>query len=133
MAAGSFKCTVITPERKVLETEASFVAFPAHDGEIGILSRRAPIVCRLGVGAMRVESDGKTDQIFIDGGFAQVNGNELSILTEQAKKPTEIDREKAQALMVEARSMPIGDDASFEKRQRAVKAAQVQLSLASKN
>ncbi len=33
----TFHCSVITPERAVLETEATFVAFPAHDGEVGIL------------------------------------------------------------------------------------------------
>jgi F0F1-type ATP synthase epsilon subunit len=32
--ANTFHVSVITPERAVLETEATFVAFPAWDGEV---------------------------------------------------------------------------------------------------
>lgn len=44
--ADTFHCSVVTPERAVLECEASFAAFPAHDGEIGIMPQRAPLLCR---------------------------------------------------------------------------------------
>ena len=52
----SFHCSVVTPERVVLETEARFVALPAHDGEVGILPGRAPLLVALGVGRLRVQS-----------------------------------------------------------------------------
>ena len=46
----TFHCSVVTPERAVLETEASFVAFPAHDGEVGVLPDRAPSSSSSGAG-----------------------------------------------------------------------------------
>lgn len=136
----SFQCTVITPERNVLECDATFAAFPAHDGEMGILPRRAPLVCKLGIGVLRVEAaDPSHDRpeaaggrhvLFIDGGFAQVVHNRLTILTEQAREPKGIDAAAAEKALVGARAMKITDDASYTARDKAIQRAKVQLSLA---
>ncbi len=78
-------CSVITPERKVLEAEATSVVIPAHDGEIGILFNRAPLLCELGRGSLRLDSPGEgVKRLRIEGGFAQVLVNEVTVLTEKA-------------------------------------------------
>ena len=41
------QCTVITPEKTILETTARFVALPLFDGEIGIAPRHRPLIGRL--------------------------------------------------------------------------------------
>jgi F-type H+-transporting ATPase subunit epsilon len=133
MAKGdTFHCSVITPERAVLEADASFVAFPAHDGEVGILPGRAPLLFKLGIGILRVESpsvDGGEERLFIDGGFAQMVEDRLTILTEQAKRPAEIDRAAAEKALAAAHDMPMEGDAEFAARQRAMERARVQLRL----
>jgi F-type H+-transporting ATPase subunit epsilon len=127
----TFHCSVITPERAVLETEATFVAFPAHDGEVGILRNRAPLLYKLGAGELRVETpEAGTQRLFVDGGFAQMVENRLTILTEQARRIEEIDRAAAVRALAEARAMRITDDASFAARQRALRSAEVQIRLA---
>ncbi len=128
--ANTFHCSVITPERAVLECDAKFVAFPAHDGELGVLTGRAPLVCRMGIGALRVEAEGADHILFVAGGFAQVVGNKLTLLTGQAMATDELDRDSAQQAMVEARAMSIPDDDAYTARQEAMKSAQVQLRLA---
>jgi F-type H+-transporting ATPase subunit epsilon len=125
----SFQCCVITPERQVLECEAQFVAFPAHDGEMGMLVNRAPLVCKLGIGVLRVEESGRKHHYFVDGGFAQVVENRLTILTEQALRDDELSGDSAQRAMIEATAMKITDDESFETRSAAMARAQVQLKL----
>ena len=80
-----FQCSVITPDRVVLECDASFVAFPAHDGEMGALVNRAPLVGKLGKGRLRVESPQEKHAMMIDGGFVQIVGRSLIVLTEQAE------------------------------------------------
>jgi F-type H+-transporting ATPase subunit epsilon len=86
MADKTFHCSVVTPEREVVDTdEATFVAFPAHDGEVGILAHRAPLLCQLGKGKLRIEKRGETLRFDIQGGFAQMVDNRLTILTENAK------------------------------------------------
>lgn len=123
-----FECSVVTPERIVIECEARFVALPAHDGEIGILRRRAPLLTRLDVGPLRIEKgDGETESYFIDGGFAEMVGNRLTVLTESALPPSELTREGAEALMAEARGMEGYDDVSHAARQRALRKARAQL------
>ena len=127
--AETFSCSIVTPERAVLECDADFVAFPAHDGEIGILTHRAPLVCKMGIGPLRVETGGEKQIFFVDGGFAQVVGNRLTLLTEQARKVDELDATAAEQALVEARAMKITDEASFDARGKAIKRAQVQLEL----
>jgi F-type H+-transporting ATPase subunit epsilon len=126
----TFHCSVITPERAVLETEATFVAFPAHDGEVGILAHRAPLLYKMGIGELRVESSEGSRRLFVDGGFAQMVDNRLTILTEQARAVEDIDREAVRRSLAEAQSMPMVTDAEFAARQRAVQRAETQLRLA---
>ncbi len=85
MANGkSIHLVVITPERQVLEAQTASAVIPAHDGELGVLSQRAPLMCELGVGQLRYELDGRTHRVLIDGGFAQVHNDELTVLTNRA-------------------------------------------------
>ena len=82
VADKTFTCTVLTPERKVLETAATFAAIPAYDGEVGILHDRAPLLCRLGVGILRLDTPAGAQRIFVDAGFAEMLDNRLTVLTE---------------------------------------------------
>ena len=129
MAENSFHCSVITPERAVLDCDATFVAMPAHDGEIGILNRRSPLVCKLGVGTLRVETESEKHLMLIEQGFAQVVGNRLTILTQKARQPEEIDIESANQALTEATAMKITDDASVTARNNAIKSAKLQIKL----
>ena len=84
---------VITPESQVLDAATSSVVFTAHDGEIGVLTDRAPLMCELGIGQLRYQAGGQTRRVFIDGGFAQVHENRVTVLTQQAVPADEITPE----------------------------------------
>ena len=129
MTDNSFHCSVITPDRAVLECDATFVAMPAHDGEIGIMNHRSPLVCKLGVGALRIETGGEKHLMLIEDGFAQIVGNRLTILTQKARKPEEIDAESANKALTEATAMKITDEASVTARVNAIKSAKLQIKL----
>jgi F-type H+-transporting ATPase subunit epsilon len=129
-STGTFHCVVVTPERIVLEREATFVAFPAFDGEMGILRNRAPLVAKLGAGELRVESAEGTERLFIDGGFAQMVENRLTILTEQARPIAELDRADAQQELQSALALPAGYEGSQAIRERALRRARTKLRLA---
>ena len=125
----TFQCSVVTPERAVLECEANFVALPAWDGEVGILRGRAPLLCKLGIGRLRIEAPDAKHVLFVDGGFAEMLGDQLTILTEDARGPEELDRQTASEALEAARALAVTDDASFEARQRALERARTQLRL----
>jgi len=127
----TFHLSVVTPERAVLECEARFVAFPAHDGEMGIMRGRAPLLCRLGTGPLRVDSEEVGVRVLlIDGGFAQMVENRLTILTEQSWEPAELDRGAAERALAEARALAVRDERSFTERQNAMQRARAQRKLA---
>lgn len=123
MAGNEVHFVVVTPEAQVAEGTAQSVVIPAHDGELGILRNRAPLMCELGIGQMRYTADGQTQRLFIDGGFAQVNRNDVTVLSARAVPESEItpemiaDAEKAAEK--EAGSGPDAGEFRRKARQRA--------------
>jgi len=126
----TFHCGIITPERSVLDCDAKFVAFPAHDGEVGVLPHRAPLVYKLGTGELRVECIDASHAFFVDGGFAQMLGNQLTILTSQARRVNELDASAAERALTEAKAMKMPDETAYAARTHAVARAKAQVKLA---
>src|SRR2546421_113268 len=98
----TLQCVVVTPERAVLDQTADFVALPMYDGELGVLPGRAPLIGRLGYGELRVRHDGQTAHYFIDGGFAQVRSNIVTVLTPRAIKASDINVPAAEQALTSA-------------------------------
>jgi F-type H+-transporting ATPase subunit epsilon len=90
------QCVVVTPEKSVLDEAADFVALPMFDGELGVLPLRAPLIGRLGYGELRLQRGEQVQRYFIDGGFAQVRDNVVTVLTPRAIKAQDINRSKAE-------------------------------------
>src|SRR5262245_28435309 len=115
-------CVVVTPERVLLDEASDFVALTMYDGELGVLPGRAPLIGRLGYGELRIRRDGAVRRFFVDGGFAQVRANTVSVLTPRALKAEEINPAAAQQALEEARRpapTPEGQDAQLKAQQRA--------------
>jgi F-type H+-transporting ATPase subunit epsilon len=98
-------CVVVTPERALLDERVDFVALPMYDGELGVLPGRAPLIGRLGPGELRIRHGAHTQRFFIDGGFAQVRGDVVTVLTPQAQKAEDIDTAAASAALEAARGV----------------------------
>lgn len=90
MAGKSFQFTLTTPQGKVLNVQAASVILPAHDGQLGVLPGRAPMVVKLGVGALQVDvadsaaGQGGRRAYLVEEGFAHMIGDKLTILTPRA-------------------------------------------------
>jgi F-type H+-transporting ATPase subunit epsilon len=130
----SFKCVVVTPEQQVLQETVSQVTLPAHDGSIGILTDRAPLLLKLGVGEMRVTpAAGGTERSYlVDGGVAQMKDNNLTVLTQYATPAAELNSETAGAALAEATARRITDQKSFDQRQHDLQRAREMKHLAGK-
>jgi F-type H+-transporting ATPase subunit epsilon len=102
-------CSIVTPERSVLETEADRVVVPAHDGEVGFLPGHARFLAKLGTGECRVTSGNSTTRFLVDGGFVQVADDRVTVLTDRATPIEEIDLRDAQARLEEARTNKDGE------------------------
>jgi F-type H+-transporting ATPase subunit epsilon len=98
-----FQCTVVTPEEQVLDESIVQAIVPGDDGLVGILTDRAPLLMKLGVGTLRIDhAGGKRSLYFVDGGVAQMKGNRLTILTTEATPAEDIDPVAATAELNEA-------------------------------
>src|SRR5260221_10401872 len=91
----SVQCVVVTPDRAGLEEPVDFVALPMYDGELGVLPGRAPLIGRLGYGELRIRRGGTTRRFFVDGGFAQVRSNTVTVLTPRALRAEDVNMEAA--------------------------------------
>ncbi len=131
MAEKSFRCTVITPNKQVLDQDVTSAVIPAWDGEIGLLKSRAPLMVKLGHGTMRLEgTSGGPDRLYVGGGFAQMKGDQLTLLTDEAQAVNEINIEETQAALREAEAFKPQDAVQSERRQRDIERAKAMLKAA---
>ena len=100
----TFQCVVIAPRGKLLDSETVSVVFPAHDGQVGVWRNHMPMLCKLGLGIMTVEDISSDSQLLpkhtfllIDGGFAQVSNNLLTIIAQDAVCLQGVETEKVDA------------------------------------
>ncbi|MCA9753642.1 MAG: ATP synthase F1 subunit epsilon [bacterium] len=103
-------CTIVTPEKAILDVEAERVTVPGHDGEIGILPRHARLLAKLGVGVLKVTSGGRTQELFVEGGFVQVADDKVTVLTDSAKPIQDVDVKSAESLVDELRGKGRGKE-----------------------
>src|SRR5438270_11475088 len=62
-----------------------------YDGELGVLPGRAPLIGRLGYGELRIRRGAETRRYFVDGGFAQVRADVVTVLTPRALRGEDIN------------------------------------------
>lgn len=93
------QCVVVTPERTILDTAADSVVVPMYDGELGVLPGRAALIGRLGPGELRTRRGNEVERFFVDGGFAQVRENVVTVLTPRAQKAGDIDQAAANKVL----------------------------------
>ncbi len=110
-ADGPLRLVVVTPETTVIDRDVTSLRFALYDGQIGILPGRAPLVGRLGYGELRLTDATGSHSYFIDGGFVQVNGPVVSILTNRAVPAEKIDAAAAeQELQAVNARVPTSDE-----------------------
>lgn len=131
MSAGDLRVVLVTPETTVLDQTVTSVRFPLFDGQIGARPGRAPLVGRLGSGELTMSlPSGESSNYFIDGGFAQIKGSVISILTNRAMPSSDLTVQQADAELEEARSRVAHTDEEFEARQESMDRARRMRSIA---
>ena len=90
--ADKLKFELVSPEKLVFSEDVEQVTVPGTEGEFGVLAHHAPFMTALRPGMIRVEGGETGDtNVFVWGGFAEVNEHGLTILAEEAQKMDEVD------------------------------------------
>ena len=79
---------------------------------------------------MRITSAGATNSYYVDGGFVQVTGHVVSILTNRAFPAAELDPQQAEEQLSAARARVADSDELLAIRERLETQARAQLRLA---
>ncbi len=101
----TFSVSVVTPEGPAFEGEAEMLIVPGAAGEIGVLARHAPLVAMLKAGNTRVHVTEADIQEFATGpGFFKVEQDRAIALVDDAVSAKEIDPDRAERQLEEARA-----------------------------
>lgn len=90
---------VITPQGIVWNETAQSVTLPSTTGEMGILTGHVGVTASLDIGVTQIRSNGKWIPIYVMGGFAQVEGDEVTILANEAERGDHINAHVAQEVL----------------------------------
>lgn len=126
-----FRCVIVTPEEQSFDQDIKQAIIPAHDGEMGILTDRAPILVKLGLGALTLDTtEGKRKTFFVDGGVAQMKENVLTIATTEATPVEELDAKQAEAELADATASRVNEKLPADLRERSIRRAKTKMALA---
>jgi len=124
---------IVTPEARVYSDTVDTVVIPTVEGEIGILPGHIPLLTQVGAGELRVSKNGKTELLAIGDGFAEIDGDKVSILAESAIAEEKIDEAAAENAMQRAQDALRGretlDSVEIDRLESIVRSAVVQISL----
>ena len=81
----TFKFELVSPEKLLVSADAEQVVVPGSEGEFTVLPGHAPAMTTLRPGVIDVKLvGGKTQKLYVQGGFAEVDPASLTILAQQA-------------------------------------------------
>jgi F-type H+-transporting ATPase subunit epsilon len=131
-ATSSIRVLVVTPEETVFDLQADFVSVPLFDGELGVARDHSPMIGRLGFGEMRIRAGDTTTSLYVEGGFVQVAGNEVSVLTSRALPAGEVDAAAAEEQLSTLLRTPAAGDGQIAARGARIDQARGQIRVARK-
>jgi F-type H+-transporting ATPase subunit epsilon len=119
---------VVTPERRRLSEEVDEVRLPGILGEMGVLPGHTPLLTSLGTGPLAYTQGQQAGVLAIQGGFAEVLPDRVTVLARVAESPDEIDLEAARSQLAEAEgALPNADAEQITELTDAVRLATTRL------
>ncbi|MEE8397327.1 MAG: F0F1 ATP synthase subunit epsilon [bacterium] len=94
--ADGLNLEIITPRERVLDEEVAWVTLPGTEGELGILPEHVPLVTTMASGVLHYATNaGETARVAVHYGYARVQGDRVTVLSDMAERAEDIDLERA--------------------------------------
>ena len=119
--ADKLSFALVSPERELFNGDVDQVVVPGSEGEFGVLPNHAPVMSVIKPGALKVLNDGAERRIFVNGGFADMTPEGLTVLAEEAIDLEDISAEKIEQDL-KAANEDLRDASSDAKRDAAQRA-----------
>ena len=119
---------LVSPERILFSGDATSVTARTADGDIAFLTGHAPFIGLLNIGVVTIDlTDGTRMKVAVHGGFVEVMDDRVTILSDVAELPDQIDRARAERALADAQGSTGAGDAEAD---AAARRARVRLELA---
>jgi F-type H+-transporting ATPase subunit epsilon len=116
-----FHLSVVAPDRSVVEETVTSVVAPGQEGYFGVQAGHVPLIAALRPGILEyTDSTNNRSYVYMGGGFAEVSGNHVTILADEAQHSNEIDASKAEAHLEEARKAMRGEESSMSREDAVI-------------
>jgi len=87
----SMEVLVATAEREVYSGQATMLIVPTAEGELGIMPKHSALLATLKVGELRIVNGEEIDDVFVSGGFMEVQPDKVTILADTAERAADMD------------------------------------------
>ena len=94
--ADTLKLEIVTPESKIYSEDVEMVTLPGSEGEAGIYPNHVPLMTQVQAGEIIVKRGGNEEVVAVGEGFAEVTGDHVAILTDNAANSEDIDEATAE-------------------------------------
>ena len=101
-----FSIEIVNPEKSFLsKSDVTEVVVPSLEGEMGILKDHISIISFLKPGIIKVVTKSNEEKYYVEDGILEFKNNNLSILTSVIFKIDEINKQKIENLIKEAKDL----------------------------
>ncbi|MEP3248261.1 MAG: F0F1 ATP synthase subunit epsilon [Sneathiella sp.] len=119
---------LVSPEKLLLSDAYEMVVVPGSEGDFAVMAGHTPVTSSLRPGVISIfEGDVEKDRIFVNGGFAQIADDKLTVLAEEAIHVADLDRANLEQRIQDA-SEDI-EDAKDDETMRKAQESKEQLEL----
>lgn len=118
--ADTMQFDLVSPERRLVSVPVREVRLPGTDGDLTAMPGHAATIVTLRPGIVTVvDAQGTATEFAVTGGFAEINGESVSLLAERGHARAEITQDVYNEMMrdaqrahrgVEARRESVGDE-----------------------
>ena len=100
--ADTMQFDLVSPERSLASLQVTEVQVPGAEGDFTAMPDHTAVITTLRLGILRVVHAGGTDEYVVSGGFAEVNGEGISVLAERAVPSADMTQEIFDEMIEEA-------------------------------
>jgi len=92
----TLKLEIVTPEAQTLSEDVEMVTLPGTEGEMGVYPHHVPLMTQLAPGEIIVRKGDQDLFLAVGGGFVEITGDHVAVLTDMAIKADDIDEARAE-------------------------------------
>ena len=89
--ADTLQLEIVTPEAVIYSEAVEMVTLPGSEGETGIYPNHVPLLTKVQAGELIAKKTGSEEILAVSEGFAEITGEHVSILTDNAANSADID------------------------------------------